>query len=340
MTSYTKIILFVLLTLPLAFGQSVVIGSGVNVGDVNAQTGTSYTVVASDQGKLVTFNNASAVAVTLPQATGQFGAGWFVAVRNYGAGTVTITPTTSTIDSGASVTVATDAHCFIYSDGTNYKTTKCAAAGGGGGTASGFYLDISGTKYIPQNMFAATLPSAGTYAWVNQASATETAVNSGLVLTDPASDANTWKIRTASIGGNTTLIAAVICHMTETGSTFPACGVGFRESATGKLVLIGISNASGIPNIVAQNWDSATVFGSTITSELLFTPPTVSYFKIVYNGTNVTFSWSADGATWKQFLSESKTTHFTTAPDQFWYGINGGNDGLQQSVTLLSWGVS
>jgi hypothetical protein len=133
-----------------AAAQSVVVGSGVNVGDVNAQTGTSYTVVAGDQGKLVTFNNASAVAVTLPQATGQFGAGWFVTVRNYGAGTVTITPTTSTIDGGATVTVATDAHCFIYSDGTNYKTTSCAGSAGGGspgGSGSEIQARSTGTTF-------------------------------------------------------------------------------------------------------------------------------------------------------------------------------------------------
>src|SRR5689334_14802974 len=39
------------------------------IGTVNSQTGTSYTFVFSDRGKLVTFNNASPVAVTLPQAT-------------------------------------------------------------------------------------------------------------------------------------------------------------------------------------------------------------------------------------------------------------------------------
>ena len=33
---------------------------------VNAQTGTSYTPVVADRGKLVTLNNAAAIAVTLP----------------------------------------------------------------------------------------------------------------------------------------------------------------------------------------------------------------------------------------------------------------------------------
>lgn len=34
---------------------------------VNAQTGTTYTIVLGDDGKLVTLSNASAVTVTLPQ---------------------------------------------------------------------------------------------------------------------------------------------------------------------------------------------------------------------------------------------------------------------------------
>jgi hypothetical protein len=90
---------------------------------VNAQVGTTYTFLAGDLGKLVTLTNASSIAVTLPQATassGSFAAGWWVEVENRGAGTVTITPTTSTINGGASITLATNNSVKIISDGTNY----------------------------------------------------------------------------------------------------------------------------------------------------------------------------------------------------------------------------
>jgi hypothetical protein len=90
---------------------------------VNAQTGTTYAFVASDLGKLVTLANAASVAVSLSQATasgGNFAAGWWVEVENRGAGTVTITPTTSTINGGASITLATNSSVKIISDGTNY----------------------------------------------------------------------------------------------------------------------------------------------------------------------------------------------------------------------------
>jgi len=94
---------------------------------VNAQTGTTYTFVSGDQGKLVTFNNASAIAATLPQATGNFGANWFVDVQNTGAGTVTITPTTSTVDGASTLTLLTNQGVRIVSDGTNYKTQRGGA---------------------------------------------------------------------------------------------------------------------------------------------------------------------------------------------------------------------
>jgi hypothetical protein len=90
---------------------------------VNAQVGTTYTVLGSDLGKLLTFTNAAAVAVTLPQATassGAFAAGWYAEFENRGAGTVTITPTTSTINGGASITLGTNQSVKIISDGTNY----------------------------------------------------------------------------------------------------------------------------------------------------------------------------------------------------------------------------
>ena len=87
---------------------------------VNAQAGTSYTVLSSDRGKLVTLTNASAVAVTLPQAGSSFPVGWFAEFENRGAGLVTITPTTSTINGGATVTLSTNQSLKIISDGTNY----------------------------------------------------------------------------------------------------------------------------------------------------------------------------------------------------------------------------
>lgn len=93
----------------------------------NVQSGTTYTFLTTDRKKLVTFNNASSIAATLPQAGANFPDGWEVCVRNIGAGTVTVTPTTSTINGGANISVPQGSFAYIRSDGTNYHAFIVAA---------------------------------------------------------------------------------------------------------------------------------------------------------------------------------------------------------------------
>jgi hypothetical protein len=62
----------------------------------NAQTGTTYTLVATDSGKLVTASNAAAIVVTIPPSI--FAAGEQINVQQIGAGQVTFA-------AGAGVTV-------------------------------------------------------------------------------------------------------------------------------------------------------------------------------------------------------------------------------------------
>jgi hypothetical protein len=53
----------------------------------NAQTGTTYTLVAADSGKLVTASNASAITITVPPSV--FAAGEQINVQQIGVGQVT-----------------------------------------------------------------------------------------------------------------------------------------------------------------------------------------------------------------------------------------------------------
>jgi len=58
---------------------------------LNAQTGTTYTAVLADDGKLVTCDNASAITFTIPtNASVAFGIGTQINVMQLGAGQVTI----------------------------------------------------------------------------------------------------------------------------------------------------------------------------------------------------------------------------------------------------------
>lgn len=94
-----------------------------NTSAVRATTTTSEALANSDQNKLVTFSNAGAVAATIAQAGGggNFASGWAVSLKNLGAGIVTLTATTSTIDgSGSVIRLMPGQGLDLYSDGTNY----------------------------------------------------------------------------------------------------------------------------------------------------------------------------------------------------------------------------
>jgi hypothetical protein len=92
----------------------------------NAQTGTTYTLVAADLGKLVTTSNASAVTVTIPPSV--FAAGNVINLQSIGVGLtslaagagVTITSTGAT--SAAPILRARYSACSIICTASNTFT--------------------------------------------------------------------------------------------------------------------------------------------------------------------------------------------------------------------------
>jgi hypothetical protein len=92
----------------------------------NAQTGTTYTLVAGDLGKLVTTSNASAITVTVPPSV--FATGNIINVQSIGVGLtsfaqgagVTITSTGAT--SSAPTLRARYSACTIICTGSNTFT--------------------------------------------------------------------------------------------------------------------------------------------------------------------------------------------------------------------------
>ena len=58
---------------------------------INTQTGTTYTLVLADAGKLITLNNGSAITLTVPtNATVAFATGTRIDLTQLGAGQVTV----------------------------------------------------------------------------------------------------------------------------------------------------------------------------------------------------------------------------------------------------------
>lgn len=83
--------------------------------------GTTDVIASTDHGFAIAYSNATGVAASLAQAgTAGLDDGWKTFVKNTGAGILTITPATSTINGAASLALANSLGAMIWSDGTNY----------------------------------------------------------------------------------------------------------------------------------------------------------------------------------------------------------------------------
>ena len=120
--------------------SQIVSGCPEPIGNGGAQiTSLPYTVATTDCGSQLVINDASAGALDVPQATGIFATCQFD-VTNIGAGTATITPTTSTVNGATTLPVPTNTQCTLNSDGTNWQVIGCTAL-----TPPGVQLNVANT---------------------------------------------------------------------------------------------------------------------------------------------------------------------------------------------------
>lgn len=226
---------------------------------VKAVTATTYTFLQSDCSKLMTFNNAAAVAVTLPQAgtNGAFFNGCFIDVQNTGAGQVTITPTTSTINGATTYTLNQNESIRIASDSTNYQIM---AQGTGGGTASfnnfrnlvdngGMAIQQRGTGTVTCAQNAAITSAAyGPDRWGCQANVASGAAQASASVTTPP----TGYTGTMKLWRNTGALTQQVCAIQEipTQNSTTVAGQKVVLSLTAK-ALAGLSADNG--NVITMN---------------------------------------------------------------------------------------
>lgn len=136
---------------------------------VNAQVGTAYTLLAGDAAKLVTFANASAMALTIP--AGVFTTSQFVDLQNKGTGDLTITPTSATINGAATLVLHTGQGIRVVFDGTNFQIKAGRAV-------------VASTA--PANSFATGVAADGVVAYTQPSFANLSGAATGAQLPVPA----------------------------------------------------------------------------------------------------------------------------------------------------------
>ena len=225
---------------------------------VNAQVGTSYTILSSDLAKLVTFSNGSAIAVTLPQATGSFTTGFFFKVQNLGAGTATITPTTSTINGAANIAVTTNQGCTIISDGTNWQVTACTAVGG---SASGV-SSITGTA----NQITASASTGAVTLSIPAVAAitTSLAVDGCTISSDKFCNAGTSTF-TGQITANGRILGASQVYAGQNLALGWANADNMYSNSTGSIVFGNLASATPIAQTLSFSPASGTNIAGTST---------------------------------------------------------------------------
>jgi hypothetical protein len=186
---------------------------------INAQTGTSYTVADGDAWSEVSFNNAAAVTVTLPQAgaSSQFLSGWRARFRNLNEGAVTIAPQTSTINGLGSLVLLRGDHAVVHSDGTNYFAAVTAPRGDNLLINGGFDVWQRGTS------FASGAAAYGPDRW----KLVRDSAVAGLTVSRLAADAQsgaTYKLRLQRDNGNAGTNAMWLYTALESADSVKAAG--------------------------------------------------------------------------------------------------------------------
>lgn len=184
---------------------------------VNAQVGTSYTVVAGDAGKLVTLSNASPVAVTVP--AGVFTSGQYVDFQNKGVGDATITPTSATINGAANFVLHTNQGLRVVFDGTNFQVVLGRA-------------HVASTA--PANQFATAIAADGVMTYTQPAfSNISGTASTGQIPSLPASQITSGTLAVA-VGGTGANLSATggasqVLKQTSVGGVITVAQLAFTD---------------------------------------------------------------------------------------------------------------
>lgn len=125
--------------------------------EVDARTGTSETIANADRGQLVTFANASAVAVSVTANEAK----WAAPLYNHGPGTVTITPSSGQINGADTALLYAGQMAELAFDGTNYTMSRAGNVASPAAVTAGQVPRFSDTTGRIIGASAATLDAAG-----------------------------------------------------------------------------------------------------------------------------------------------------------------------------------
>ncbi len=200
---------------------------------------------------------------------------------------------------------------------------------------NGVYVERdTGAAWAPWGpLFPMTVPVDANYAWINQGGASVVTSQGGIYLSAPASATVNIRLRKKTAPATPYVITACML-LNLTGVSNQSCGLGFRQSSDGKLVLFGIDLSATAISLAVYKFTSATAFSATYVSRGVWGCGTL-FIRIADNGSNRICSTSTDGQNFKVIHTVGRTDFMTADEVGFW--ANDQSNIIDAGVTLLSW---
>jgi hypothetical protein len=184
-----------------------------------------------------------------------------------------------------------------------------------------------------------TPPVSGDFSWVNQGDATLSTARGWMAISEAVDAGLNLRLRVKAAPATPyTITTASLLNLGEPGvggESEPSMGLCYRQSSDGKLVTCGIQGTNTI-NLATGKWNSATSFsaGYSVSPIGMFLPTSVFWSRIADDGSDRTWSVSADGVHWTTLHTVGRTDFLTA--DEVGIFIRASTTRLVAN-TLLSW---
>lgn len=200
-----------------------------------------------------------------------------------------------------------------------------ASAGGGGGRDT----EAAWTKPLVADF--------GTTVNIVRSSASNG--TNAMLIDFPGANSNNELYLKAAPGSTPYDLTTRFKHHIDSSAQQSQAGIVLRNSTSGKIVIFGMTSQTN-SNVLAQNWNSATSFNSTIFNVAMWPSGPTPWFSINNDGTTLTFSISEDGWNWHKAGATSTLASFLSSADQVGIYVFAGGGTNYCRMTVHSFGTA
>lgn len=197
------------------------------------------------------------------------------------------------------------------------------------------YRDNGSTQKAFYPNFQVSYPSAASFSWVNQGSATANNTAGPLFFSSPAESGDNIKLLVTNTP-TAPYTAIMGFRPTNPGVNYTTVGMALRESSSGKLVTFNFSYGNGF-SISSSKWNSVSSWSGAYFDMPIHTGGYI-WYKIYDNNTARYYYYSIDGQNFLQLYSVSRTDFIT--PDQIGFFVNVNNASWPSGIEIFHWSLA